>query len=123
MYLSKMLKGYRVFIHSPCKSTRAAARESQMLHMTAHQVFRKCFCLYAYKLQVMQAIMSDSVAHIEFVVTKLEKLVEDEFLRKIMFSDKGTFHVSRKVDKQNICIWGLEHPHAIVDHIRDSSQR
>jgi hypothetical protein len=51
----------------------------------------------------------------------LEKLDKDnEFLRKIMFSDEATFHVSGKVNKQNVCIWGSEHPHTTVKHIRDS---
>jgi hypothetical protein len=51
----------------------------------------------------------------------LEKLDKDnKFLRKIMFSDKATFHVSGKVNKQNVCIWGSEHPHATVEHIRGS---
>jgi hypothetical protein len=50
----------------------------------------------------------------------LEKLVENnEFLRKIMFSDEA-FHVSGKVNKQNVRIWGSEYPHATVEHIRDS---
>jgi hypothetical protein len=54
-------------------------------------------------------------------VTIIEKLDEDnEFLRKIMFSDEATFHISWKVNKQNVRIWGSEHPHATVEHIRDS---
>jgi hypothetical protein len=71
---------------------------------------------------VVQAITSDDrVARKEFAVTMLEKLDEDhDFLRKIMFSDEATFHVSGKVNKQNIPMWGSEHPHATVEHIRDS---
>jgi hypothetical protein len=37
-----------------------------------------------------------------------------------MFSDEATFHVSGKINKQNVHIWGSEHPHATVEHIRDS---
>jgi hypothetical protein len=53
---------------------------------------------------VVQAITPDDrVARKEFAVTMLEKLDEDnDFLRKIMFSDEATFHVSGKVNKQNI---------------------
>jgi hypothetical protein len=72
-----------------------------------------------YKLQVVHAIMSDNrIAHNPFAVQTLDK--NNEFLRKITFSDEATFQVSRKVNKQNICIWGTEHPHARVKHIRDS---
>jgi hypothetical protein len=73
-------------------------------------------------LHVVQAITpNDRVSLKEFAVTLLQKLDEDnEFLRKIMFSDKATFHVSGKVNKQNVRIWGSEQPHATVEHIRDS---
>jgi hypothetical protein len=54
-------------------------------------------------------------------VTTLNKLDEDnDFLREIMFPDENTFHVSGKVNKQNACFWGSEHPHATVEHIRGS---
>jgi hypothetical protein len=73
-------------------------------------------------LQVAQAIKPyDWVARKKFAVTMLEKLNKDsEFLRKIMFSDEATFHVTGKVNKQNVRIWGSEHPHVTVGHIRDS---
>jgi hypothetical protein len=73
-------------------------------------------------LQVAQAITPDKrVARKEFAVTTLEKLDEDnEFLRKIVFFDEATFHVSGKVNKQNVRIWGSEHPRATVEHITDS---
>jgi hypothetical protein len=59
-------------------------------------------------LQVIQEITPDNrVARKEFSMTMLEKLDEDkEFQRKIMFSDEATFHVSGKVNKQNVSIWG-----------------
>jgi hypothetical protein len=51
--------------------------------------------IYAYKLQVLPQYR---IAHNQFEVTTLEKLDEDnEFLRKIMFSDEGTFHISGKI--------------------------
>jgi hypothetical protein len=70
----------------------------------------------------VQAVTPDDrVDRKEFAVTMLEKLDEDnEFLRKIMFSDEATFHISGEVNKQNVRIWGSEHSHATVEHIRDS---
>jgi hypothetical protein len=74
------------------------------------------FASACYKLQVVQAIMSDDrVVHNQFAVQTLDK--DNRFLRKIIFSDKATFQVSQKVNKQNICIWGAEHPHARARHI------
>jgi hypothetical protein len=93
-----------MFVRSPRKSIRSAAPELQMVHSTEHRVLRQRTCLYAYKLQVVQAITPDDrVARKEFAVTMLE----------------ATFHVSGKVNKQNVRIWGSEHSHATMEHIRD----
>lgn len=90
---------YRIISHNPhrCKF---------LLQSTMHQVLQKRLCLYTYKLQAVLAITPDDrVAHKEFAVTMLEKFDEDnELLSKITFSDKATFHVSWKVNKQNIFI-------------------
>lgn len=96
----------RIFVCSPCKLTQASACELQMPHLTMHQVLRKCLCLYACKLQVVQATMPDDrVAHKEFAVTTLEKLEEgNKFLMKIMFCDKTTFHISGKANRT--CAYG-----------------
>jgi hypothetical protein len=77
---------------------------------------------FASVLQVVQAVTADDgIAYNQFAVTTLEKQVKDkEFLRKIMFPDEATFHVSGKVNKQYVHIWGSEQPHATVEHIRDS---
>ena len=39
---------------------------------------------------------------------------------KIIFSDEATFHVSGKVNRHNVRIWGSENPHAILEVERDS---
>jgi hypothetical protein len=47
----------------------------------------------------------DRIAHNQFAVTMLQTLDKNnEFLRKITFSDEAIFQVSGKVNKQNICI-------------------
>ena len=45
---------------------------------------------------------------------------DDNFLKRLRFSDEATFHVSGKVNKQNVRIWGTEKPHRIVENERDS---
>jgi hypothetical protein len=37
-----------------------------------------------------------------------------------MFSDEACFHLSGKVNRHNVHIWGMENPHATVQYIRDS---
>jgi hypothetical protein len=37
-----------------------------------------------------------------------------------VFSDEVCFHLSGKVICHNVCIWGMENPHAAVQHIRDT---
>ncbi|XP_066996029.2 uncharacterized protein [Anabrus simplex] len=45
---------------------------------------------------------------------------DDGFLDRVVFSDEATFHVSGKVNKQNVHIWGATKPHCYVEHVRDS---
>jgi hypothetical protein len=46
--------------------------------------------------------------------------VDEIFLSKIYFSDEARFHLSGKINRHNIRIWGNENPHAVVEHIGDS---
>ena len=50
----------------------------------------------------------------------LENMEDDTFLPRLIFSDEATFHLSCKVSRHNVRIWGLENPHEIVQHERDS---
>jgi hypothetical protein len=45
---------------------------------------------------------------------------EDGFPEKLVFSDEATFHISGKVNRHNVRIWGTENPHTILEHERDS---
>ena len=38
---------------------------------------------------------------------------------KLVFSDEATLHVCGKVNRHNVRIWGMENPHATMEHIRD----
>ena len=74
-----------------------------------------------YKLQLVQAITdNDKRTREQFCVDMQEKLEEDEFLERLVFSDEATFHTNGKVNKHNVRIWGEENPHATVEHERDS---
>ena len=49
-----------------------------------------------------------------------EKLEDDEFNKRPVFSDEVTFHTNGKVNRHNVRIWGEENPHATTEHERDS---
>ena len=49
-----------------------------------------------------------------------EKLEEDEFNERRVFSDKATSHTNGKVNRHNVCIWGEENSHATIEHERES---
>ena len=46
----------------------------------------------------------------------LEDMEDDTILLRLIFSDEATFHLSGKVSRHNVHIWGLENPHEIVQH-------
>ena len=49
-----------------------------------------------------------------------QRLEEDGFAEKLVFSDEAKFHVCGKVNCHNVRIWVTENPHATVEHVRDS---
>jgi hypothetical protein len=56
----------------------------------------------------------------QFCVDFQQRLEEDRFSQKLIFSDEVTFHVYGKVNRHNVRIWGTENSHATVEHICDS---
>ena len=69
-----------------------------------------------YKLQVVQAITAaDKRKRKQFCVDLQEKLEEDEFNERLVFSDEVTFHTNGKVNRHNVRIWGEENPHATIE--------
>jgi len=75
-----------------------------------------------YKIRLLQALNEgDREKRLEFCEFVLHKEAEEEnFLSHLIFSDEATFHISGKVNRHNVRIWGLEKPHEVVEHQRDS---
>ena len=49
----------------------------------------------------------------EFDVNMLQRISEEEaFLKRVCFSDEATFHISGKLNKHSVRIWGSQNPHA-----------
>ena len=108
-------------LRSPKKSVRRTSLETKIPTTTVWRVLRKRLQMKASKLHVVQAITdSDKRTREQFCVDMRDKLEENEFLERVVFSDEATFHTSGKVSKHNVRIWGEENPHASVKHVRDS---
>ena len=86
-----------------------------------HKVPHKNLRLYAYKVQVLQPLQpNDMPRRKEFAVNILQRISEDEAFRKrVCFSDEATFHVSGKLNKHNVRIWGSENHYASRELQRD----
>ena len=110
------------FQRSPRKSIRRASLELNIPKTTLHRVVRKRLHLYAYKLQLVQALQpNDKPRRLAFAVDLLDRIEEkNEFLARILFTDDATFHTCGKVNRHNARIWGSQHPYAIIEHVRDS---
>ena len=88
---------------------------------TVWRVVRKRLVMKPYKLQLVQAITADDKQkRKQFCVDMQEKLEEDEFNERLVFSDEATFHTNGKVNRHNVRIWGEENPHTTIENERDS---
>ena len=98
----------QAFQRSPIKSIRTAARHLELPRSTVHKVLHNNLRLYAYKVQMLQALQpNDMPRRKELAVNILQRISEDEaFLKQVCFSDEENFHVSGKLNKHNARIWG-----------------
>ena len=112
------------FHRSPRKSVRVASNEFAIPQSTVHKVLHKRLRLYAYKLQIVQALKPDDhprrAAFVEEILQRIDD--DNDYLNSVVFSDEATFHVSGKVNKHNIRIWGSENLCEVVKKERDSSK-
>jgi hypothetical protein len=49
-----------------------------------------------------------------------EAMEDDDFAPRLVFSDEAIFHLSGKANHHNLRIWGMENPHATIEHEHDS---
>ncbi|CAM1313246.1 Uncharacterised protein r2_g2368 [Pycnogonum litorale] len=105
------------FSRSPKMSVRRASLETRIPKSTVWRVLRKRLRLTPYKLQLLQALKPGEMQMRKtFCEDMQEKLEDDDFENRFIFSDKVTFHTNGKVNKQNVRIWGEENPHATIEH-------
>ena len=111
----------QTLLRSPKKSIRRTSMETVIPRTTVWRVVRKRLVMKPYKLQVFQAITAaDKRKRKQFCVDMQEKLEDDEFNERLVFSDEATFHTNGKVKRHNVRISGEENPHATIEHERDS---
>lgn len=110
------------FRQNPRKSVRKASRELQIPRSTVHKILKKELKFFAYKLQVVQKLeQNDFPLRTEFANNVLDRLeLNENYLKRICFSDEATFHVCGKVNRHNCRIWGSENPRVVIEHERDS---
>lgn len=110
------------YLRSPKKSVRACARELQLKKTTVHKVLKKRLRFTGYRLQLLHAIKeTDKPKRFEFASDMLNEIENDQqFLKRIVFSDEATFHVCGHVHRYNVRIWASENPHVYTEYERNS---
>ena len=94
----------------------------QMPQQTVWKVLRKRLKKKSYKLQLLKHLKrTDKTKSATFCMDMQENIGnEGYFLEKVIFRLEATFHLSGKVNKQNVQIWDTENPREFVEHMRGS---
>ena len=78
------------------KSIRTAASELKLPRSTMHKVLHKNLKLYAYKVEMLQALQLSDILKQK---NSSKRISEDEtFFKRVCFSDEATFFVSKKLN-------------------------
>jgi len=94
-----------IFVRSPQKSTHHASRELQMPQSSVWRILCKRLRVKGYWLQLLQALNpQDHNLCLHFCIDFQQRLEEDGFAKKLVFSEEAMFHVCGKVSRHNICI-------------------
>lgn len=105
---------------NPHKSNHATRFQQKTPHSTVHNVLHKHVHVTADKIQLLQALkLNDQVECTNFTVDVLER---HDFLNKLCFSDKVTFHVSRVVNGYKCMISGNRNPPVTCQLETDSAK-
>jgi hypothetical protein len=74
-----------------------------------------------YRLHLLQALTpQDHNRRLQFCTDFQQRLEEDGFAEKLVFSDEATFHVCGMVNRHSMSIWGTVNPRATVEHVHAS---
>jgi len=113
---------HEAFQSSPGKSTRCASNELRVPQSTVVKILHKRLKLYAYKVQIVQSLQpDDGPRRASFATEIMHRIDEDnDYLKRVCFSDEATFHTSGVVNRHNVRIWGSENPHVVFQNEQGS---
>jgi len=87
-------------------------------HMTVRRIIRD-ESLRPYHVQYVQELQpEDHITRRNFCRWILHKLERNSyFLERVLFTDESSFSNIGMVNRQNLCIWALKNPHAMVERV------
>ena len=103
------------FQRSPGKSTHRSSNELRVSQSTVVMILHKRLKLYAYEVQIVQSLQADDgPRRPSFATENMHRIDKDNnYLKRVCFSDEATFHTSGVVNRHNVRIWGSEKPHVV----------
>ena len=112
----------QLYKDNPMTSIRNAAQHVPVGKTTVNKIVKKYLNLYPYKIQMVQALQPpDYEKRAQFAATLLERSDRDGgYLNRVLFTDEATFHVSGRVNRHNVRIWGTDNPGVHRELERDS---
>lgn len=101
--------------NDPNQSIPRRSQELGIAQTTLWRILRKDLGLHPYKIKLTQELKPmDHLKRRTFSDWVLEKMrQDDEFHRKIIFSDEAHFWLNGFVNKQNMRYWSGENPHVL----------
>ena len=98
------------FKRSPGKSRRRVSNDLRVPQSTVVKILHKRLKLYTYTVQIVQSLQpDDGPRRASFATEIMRRIAEDnDYLKRVCFSDEATFHSSGVVNRHNVRIWCSE---------------
>lgn len=102
---------------SPQKSLQRRSQQLGISTTSLQRILKKDLHMHPYKIQLTQYLKpTDHLKRRNFAEWILTKQEEDNnFAKRIIFSDEAHFHLCGFVNRQNCRIWGQENPRVIQE--------
>ena len=98
------------FQRSPGKWTGHASNRLRVPKSTVVKILHKRPKLYAYKVQIVKSLQLDDGPRRASLVTEILRRIDEDndYFKRVCFSDEATFHNSSVVNRHNVRTWGSE---------------
>jgi hypothetical protein len=96
---------------------RSSRELGDISHMTVRWVLHMRLPFQPYKFQLVQELTPNDRPHRRNFCTDMLNCLKEYnlFLDKIVLSDEAIFHLSGKVNRHNLIIWGSQNPLQVVE--------